>query len=136
MHCKNLYPIRVESPTEGTSGPLEMEIDWDIIAARAKIDPGELKSKEITSTTGKKRRVGEFDWKLFRKSCSLNAPTDIALTFVDYICGTNKAARRFDQLSLDTIKFIEEIENVARVPVSIISTRFAYRNIIDRRNWF
>jgi adenylosuccinate synthase len=130
------YPIRVESPSERTSGPLENEINWDMVAMRAGIDASELKEKEITSTTGKKRRVGEFDWQLFRKSCSLNAPTDIALTFVDYISGTNRAARRFDQLSPESIKFIEELENVARAPVSIISTRFAYRNIIDRRNWF
>lgn len=130
------YPIRVESPVEKTSGPLEKEINWSIVAERANIDYAELIGKEITSTTGRKRRVGEFDWQLFRKSCSLNAPTDIALTFVDYISSANQSARRFDQLSQDTIEFIEEIESVARAPVSIISTRFAYRNIIDRRNWF
>jgi adenylosuccinate synthase len=65
----------------------------------------------------------------------LNAPTDIALTFVDYIHNENADARRFEQLTEDTIRFIEEVERIARVSVSLISTRFDYRNIIDRRAW-
>ena len=31
--------------------------------------------------------------------------------------------------------FIEEVENVAGAPVSLISTRFGFRSIIDRRGW-
>ena len=65
----------------------------------------------------------------------LNGPTDIALTFVDYLDKHNQKARRFEQLRLTTINFIEEVERVSGVPVSLISTRFDYRNIIDRRAW-
>jgi hypothetical protein len=42
------------------------------------------------------RRVGEFDWVLLRKAASLNAPTDIALTFADYLNVKNRKARRFE----------------------------------------
>lgn len=90
---------------------------------------------EHTSTTNRLRRVGEFEWTWLRKSASLNAPTDIALTFVDYINKKNEKARRFEQLDEDTIRFIEEVERVVAAPVSLISTRFDYRNIIDRRAW-
>ncbi len=65
------------------------------------------------------------------------------LTFADYIDAKNRKARRFEQLTQDTIKFIEELERVARAPVSLINTRFPrkeeekidIRTIIDRRNW-
>lgn len=134
MVCRT-YPIRVQSPKGGTSGPMTRSISWKEVAERSGHSVHNLRKSERTSTTKRKRRVGEFEWTSLRKAVSLNAPTDIALTFVDYIDKNNENARRFDQLTKDTIRFIEEVENVSRVPVSLISTRFDYRNIIDRRNW-
>ena len=136
MVCRT-YPIRVEDPSgKGkTSGRMNQEITWKKIAERSGLDLQDLKKAEITSTTGRKRRVGEFEWDLLRKASSLNAPTDIALSFVDYLNVKNRDARRFDQLTDDTIRFIEEVEKVAFAPVSLISTRFHHRSIIDRRNW-
>jgi adenylosuccinate synthase len=91
---------------------------------------------EKTSTTKRDRRVGEFDWDLFRRAVELNGPTDIALTFADYVSVKNRDARRFEQLSDETLRMVEEIEVVARAPVSLISTRFEeFRSIIDRRRW-
>jgi adenylosuccinate synthase len=97
--------------------------------------PKELKGREKTSTTKRKRRVAEFNWTLLRRAVSLNGPTDVALTFADYIRVENRNARRFEQLSPDTVQFIEEIECVASAPVSLIATRFDHRSIIDRRAW-
>jgi adenylosuccinate synthase len=87
----------------------------------------ELKGAELTTTTKLQRRVAEFDWNLLRVAATINAPTDIALTFVDYLAKLNTNARRFEQLTPDTIRFIEEVENVASCPVSLISTRFHTR---------
>lgn len=129
------FPIRVQNPAAGTSGPLSQPIDWSVVAARAKLDAEELMKNERTSTTNRERRVGEFDWSLLRQAASINAPTDVALTFVDYIAAENARARRYDQLTLDTIRFIGEVERVAAAPVSLISTRFDFRSIIDRRSW-
>lgn len=134
LTCRT-YPIRVESPRGSTSGPMSQEITWKTVASRAGLDPDELLKKEKTSTTKKKRRVAEFDWALLRRSAQLNAPTDIALTFVDYIAAENKNARRFDQLTSETIRFVEEVEAVAQAPVTLLSTRFHSRSVIDRRNW-
>ncbi|QUP56503.1 hypothetical protein GO998_22810 (plasmid) [Ralstonia syzygii] len=36
----------------------------------------------------------------------------------------NSKAPRFEQLTQDTIKFVEELERVAQAPVSLINTRF------------
>ena len=135
MVCRT-YPIRVQSPGGGrTSGPLYQPITWKEIHRRSGIPYKELLRRERTTNTDRRRRVGEFDWVLLRKAASLNAPTDIALTFVDYFTIENRDARRVVQLSEETIRFIEEVERVAAAPVSLISARFHSRAIIDRRNW-
>lgn len=76
MVCRT-YPIRVA----GNSGPMKYEISWDELSKRAHtpITP------EKTTVTKKTRRIAEWDDDLFRQSCLLNCPSEIALTFVDYI---------------------------------------------------
>lgn len=130
MVCRT-YPIRVGGP----SGPMGSELSWKDIADRSEIALAELESTEITTTTKTQRRVSEFSWSDIRRAAALNGPTDLALTFTDYLSSTNKDARRFEQLHSDTIRFIEELERVATAPVSLIATRFHYRSIIDRRQW-
>lgn len=70
------YPIRVA----GNSGPMENEISWEELSRRTGMN-----LCERTTVTKKVRRVAEFDDKLFRNSCILNAPTELALTFADYV---------------------------------------------------
>jgi adenylosuccinate synthase len=76
MVCRT-YPIRVA----GNSGPMKNEISWDELNRRT---GGGIKS-ERTTVTKKIRRIAEWDDELFIQSCILNCPTEIALTFVDYI---------------------------------------------------
>lgn len=139
-------PIRVANPenSDRTSGALKYETTFEAIAKRADLDAKKVKEAEKTSTTKRDRRVGHFDWELFRKSCRLNAQTDIALTFADYISSENQNARRFEQLTQPTREFIEELELVSQARVTLISTRFPrpaehqsadLRSIIDRRSW-
>ena len=134
MVCRT-YPIRVESPHGGTSGPMSQEISLEVISERSGIALEELARTERTSTTDRERRIGEFDWELLRKASLLNRPTDIALTFADYLTIKNRDAKRFEQLHPDTIKFIQEIERVSGARVSVIATGFNPRSIIDRRSW-
>jgi adenylosuccinate synthase len=134
MVCRS-YPIRVQNPEGNSSGPMGREIDWQVVATRSGIPVDELMEAEKTSTTRRARRVAEFDWELLRRSASLNAPTDIAVTFADYLGRTNRNARRFDQLTPESIRFLEEVERVATAPVSLISARFHSRGVIDRRAW-
>jgi adenylosuccinate synthase len=129
------YPIRVQNPDRSTSGPMDRELSWEEVSRRSGVGLSEIRTAEKTSTTRRDRRVAEFSWSLLRKSVSLNGPTDIALTFVDYISITNRKARRFDQLTEETRRFIQEIERVAGAPVSLVTTRFDYRSILDRRTW-
>lgn len=130
MVCRT-YPIRVG----GNSGPMRKKLSWAEISRRSGISVAALRKAERTTNTNTLRQPGEFEWGLLRTAAELNSPTDIALTFSDYIDIKNRDARRFDQLTQPTIMFIEEIERVAMAPVSLISTHFGRRSIIDRRIW-
>ena len=127
------YPIRVKGP----SGPMGRQISWAEVARRSDQNVRQLRRQELSSTSKKLRRVAEFNWTQLRKAASLNGPTDIALSFADYIWKENERARRFEQLDDTTIRFIEEIERVASAHVSLVVTRFRHpeRSIIDRRKW-
>lgn len=76
MVCRT-YPIRVA----GNSGPMEDEITWEELSERV----GQDLTPERTTVTHKVRRIAEWDDDLFRRSRLLNAPTEIALTFCDYV---------------------------------------------------
>lgn len=128
------FPIRVANPPGGTSGPLR-DLSLEQVAERASIPVDELREKERTSTTNRERRFGAFDWEQLRKNSALNGPTDLAITFADYFDPKNVEARRYEQLMPETIRFIEEVERIGAAPVSMISTRFDFRSIIDRRTW-
>lgn len=130
------YPIRVgDTDTGKTSGFMSQKIDLATVADRSGLDVKQLMAVERTSTTNRDRKIAEFDWWQFRRALLLNGATDIALTFADYICDTNRDAYRYEQLTAQTLRFIEELEKVGGVPVSLISTKFGLRNIIDRRAW-
>jgi adenylosuccinate synthase len=125
-------PIRVG----GNSGDLRNEISWEDVAERASIPAETLKARELTTKTKRLRRVAEFEWDLLRRAAVINAPTDIALTFADYIDAENAKAWRFEQLTPDTLQFIDEMERVTGARVSLVSTGFMpNRGVIDRREW-
>ena len=136
MVCRT-YPIRVADPSiEGeTSGPMAAPVTYEELSARSGIAIEPLLKIETTTTTGRQRRLANFDWEQLRRSTFLNGPTDIALTFLDYIDVKNQGAYRFEQLTPETLRFVEEVERVSGVPVSLISTNFGWRNVIDRRAW-
>ena len=129
------YPIRVESPQDGTSGPLPGEISAKTISRRSGTDLSAIVETEITTTTKRRRRIGEFNWDMIRQAADLNRPTDVALTFSDYVAAENGRAHRLEQLTPDTVEMIEEIERVTGARVSLVSTGFGLRKVIDRRRW-
>lgn len=70
------YPIRVA----GNSGYMKDEITWEELSKRMG-----KKLEEKTTVTKKVRRIAEWDQDLFENSVLLNAPTQIALMFADYL---------------------------------------------------
>jgi len=80
MVCRT-YPIRVA----GNSGPMEGEISWGELNSTIERLGGMEIQPEKTTVTKKIRRIAKWDQELFKQAYRLNAPTQIALTFVDYI---------------------------------------------------
>ena len=108
------YPIRVS----GNSGPMYRELDWKTVSRRMGADL----TPERTTVTGKIRRIGEWDWALLSDACMINEPTDIALTFLDYLGVENMGATCVSQLNRQAIELIEDIEHLHGVRVSMIGT--------------
>lgn len=100
MVCRT-YPIRVH----GNSGPMKGEIEWDSIRDKN----GLPITPEKTTVTKKVRRIAEWDDELFKQSCLLNAPTEIALTFADYVDPFLFGCEDKDQV-LDSDKLADFIE--------------------------
>ncbi|MGV1766072.1 adenylosuccinate synthetase [Rhizobium rhizogenes] len=124
------YPIRVG----GKSGPMGVEVTMDEISHRSGLPIEEIRKTEIGSVSNNPRRMAEFDWERLRRSVYWNGATEIALTFVDYLGHQNSAANRFEELNAEAQHFIENLERVCGVPVSLISKGFGRRGLIDRRN--
>lgn len=105
------YPIRVA----GNSGPMQGEIDWDILSAMT----GGYVHPERTTVTKKIRRVAAWDDDLFHQSCILNAPTGIALTFADYVDPSLSGSECIDRVmsSRPLLNFIDKhnIDNIRYV---------------------
>ncbi|TXN72858.1 adenylosuccinate synthase [Methylobacterium sp. WL6] len=125
------YPIRVGGP----SGPISRETSYERISERSGIPEAEIRGTETGTISHNPRRIAEFDWEQVRHAAVLNGATDIALSFSDYLSIENRKARRFEDLTEETRAFIEGVERVTNAPVSLVSTRFEPRGIIDRRNW-
>jgi len=135
MVCRT-YPIRVANSITGQpSGPMGIEINWGEISRRSGIPQDVLEMHELSTTTRRLRRVAEFSWTDLAAAAALNAPTDIALTFVDYFGASNAQASRFEQLNAEAREFADRIERVGGAPVSLLAVDFSHRAIIDRRRW-
>jgi adenylosuccinate synthase len=120
------YPIRVA----GNSGPLRDEITWEEVT-RAAHAPKPL--IERTTVTRNIRRVGRFDLELVKRAVLINRPTQIAVTFIDYIDHANAGKRCYDELTADAKRFIAMLEHELGIPVTLISTGPHTAEMIDLR---
>ena len=125
------YPIRVG----GTSGDLPLEISMEEISERSGIPLDEITKTEVGTVSRKKRRIGEFSIEQVQRSAGLNSATDIALTFADYLGVQNQEAENYEELTQKTRDFIETVERVVGIPISLISKAFDADAVIDRRVW-
>jgi adenylosuccinate synthase len=121
------YPIRVA----GNSGPMSNELSWEEVTRRSGY-PAPL--IERTTVTKRVRRVGAFDLSQVRRACQLNRPTQIVLTFADYITHRDARVHTWEDLSDETRAFVGNIEEATGVPVTLIKTGIEYDAIVDRRN--
>ena len=123
------------APPGGEPGPLPGETDAAAVSLRSGKDLAAIEEAEGGAAAKGRWRIGEFDWSMLQRAADLSRPTDVALTSADYVAAENGRARRIEQLTPDTIEMVEEIERVAGAPVSLVTTGFGLRRVIDRRRW-
>lgn len=108
------YPIRVAGRSGPTGG---REIEWVELSVRLG-----KKIEEFTTVTKRRRRIFEFSMSEFKYACLLNRPNILALTFANYLNPTDEGKTAFDELSVDTLKFIYDLEVNSGAKVLMVST--------------
>lgn len=111
------YPIRVG----GNSGNLPKEIDWDTLMQRTN---GYIKVPERTTVTKKIRRIAEWDWDDVRRTISETSPTEIALTFLDYVFPEVANSVRWEQLPQHVMAYLRDMQKDMGVPIRWVSTGY------------
>ncbi|OWT32546.1 adenylosuccinate synthetase [Methanobrevibacter sp. 87.7] len=89
--------------------------------------------EEYGVVTGRRRRVGLFDFDLAKESCRINGTTQISLTCVDklYDCA---GVTDYSVLPADAKEFIDDIQTATGGPVTLISTGPDLKETIDLRD--
>lgn len=106
-------PIRVA----GNSGPMQQELSWEEVSRRV----GKPVT-EKTTVTKKTRRVAEWDERLIHQACILNAPTSLAISFIDYLSPEDEAKTVPTELSEKAWSFIEYVSSMCNTPVLMVGT--------------
>ena len=89
---------------------------------------------EYGTVTGRRRRIGEFDFELAKRSAMINGATQLTITCLDRLFKGSSGAKSYGQLPADAKAFIERIEGELKVPVTLISTGKDIGNVIDLRS--
>jgi len=111
------FPIRVA----GNSGPFAIgsrELSWGEM--RQVTGNPELPT-ERTTVTDLPRRIATFSDTQYVEACRVNRPTEIALTFADYL---DRAVYKSDTIqdSNKVMSFVEHIEGLYGAPVTLVNT--------------
>ena len=107
------------------AGPFPTEISQE----RAE----ELDIVEFGTVTGRRRRIGTFDFNFAKRAVMINGATQLVITCVDKLFKGALNARRWDKLPDDAKEFLTKIERELETPVTIISTGPDIDDIIDLR---
>ncbi len=103
--------------------------------------PGEISLKEAerrgwaerATVTGRVRRAAPFNIELARRAVILNSATQVAITKLDVLFPENRGVRDWEKLSSRARRWIEELEEALKVPVTLIGTGEEALDVIDRR---
>jgi adenylosuccinate synthase len=141
------YPIRVGNVVEadgtqtGYSGdfyPDCKELTWDQVAGNSGMPFEEAKAlaeRERTTVTKRIRRVSTFSFIGLEDAVRTNGATKLCLNFVQYLdwkdAGLKGGVEAFKKLSMKTRSLIDQIEEVAKVPVVLVGTGPLHGDMID-----
>jgi len=106
-------------------GPFPTEISQEEAEARGIVEYGVV--------TGRRRRIGLFDFELAKRAVMINNATQVALTGIDRIDPGSRGKTRCEELGEEAKRFVEKVEDVVDVPVTFVSTSPEPGHIIDMR---
>lgn len=86
---------------------------------------------EYGTVTGRRRRVGHFDFEMARRAAMINGATQLAITCLDRLFGECAGARRKEDLSGRARDFVRKVEEATGVPVTLLSTGEGMEDMID-----
>lgn len=107
------FPIRVG----GNSGPLPHETTWEAISERVG-----RRVEEFTTVTKRLRRVAWFDLEDVKWAISLNNPTSLVLTFVDYLYPGCEGVSRWSHLPVEVRHYVEGLSAKLGTHIQYIGT--------------
>lgn len=109
------FPIRVGGPS-GPFGPDSDELSWKEMADIAGA-PESLSEK--TTVTKRTRRIATFSRRNFEEAVRINRPTELAVTFGDYI---DWSVHEKEQLTPEIRRFITKLERLSDAEVTMVKT--------------
>ncbi len=89
---------------------------------------------EYGTVTGRRRRIGDFDFELAKRAVMVNGATQVVITCIDRLFKGCFGARSLAQLTSDARAFIQRVEDELGVPVTLISTGERIEDMIDLRD--
>jgi len=107
-------------------GPLEGEVSWE--------EAEKLGIAEVATVTGRKRRSAPFNIKLAKEAVRVNSATQIAITKLDSLFKDAKGVREYSKLPAEAKKWIDQIEEELKVPITLVGTGEDALDMIDLRN--
>ncbi len=112
-------------PTRVGEGPFPTEMSQE--------EAEKLGIVEYGTVTGRRRRIGYWDGKFARYAAMVNGATQVALTGIDKYDKGCYGVREWGKLTPKAKRFVEQVEEDVRVPVTLISTGPELKQIIDLR---
>ena len=107
------------------SGPLPGELSPDEVERLGWVERG--------SVTGRPRRAAPFNMELARRSVMLNSPTQIAITKLDALFPEARGRTKWDELPVEARRWIEQLMDELKVPITLIGTGPDTRDMVDLR---
>jgi adenylosuccinate synthase len=83
--------------------------------------------------TGRLRRVAPFNMELAKRAVLLNTPTQIAITKIDVVFKEAAGKTRWEDLPPEARRWVEEVEEELKVPVTLLGTGPEPRHMVDLR---
>jgi adenylosuccinate synthase len=124
-YVKDVIIVFKSFVTRVGNGPLEGELNEE--------EAEKLGLIEIATVTGRKRRVAPFNVKLAKKAIQLNTATQVAITKLDALFKDAYKLREYEKLPSEAKKWIEDLEDQLKVPITLIGTGEDAMDTIDLR---